>query len=173
MPHAQILSAFEGHPAGRILVANLSDDPAAGAEISLTIPGRSAWDIYAVFFSMVTDANVASRFANVTLDDGQNVFARVVSPLLQGASSTRSYTYYRGADVSTVSAEGIRAPLPEPLRMLPGWRIRTETQNLRAGDNYGAMTLYAQETPERGGAVWDDLARAVAREIIERRAFDA
>src|SRR3954471_5282930 len=42
------------------------DTPAAGANFSLTSPGRPGWRLVAVTFRLVTDANAANR--SVTVD---------------------------------------------------------------------------------------------------------
>ena len=172
MPHARILTALEGHPGGRILVASLEDDPAAGAEINITVPGRAAWEIMAVTFTLVTSSDVAIRTVSVSFDDGQHVFVRVAMPTTQSASLTWTYSLFAGGDRQSILFGLLRQALPADLVMLPGWRITTLTSNLQAADNFGAPVLYIREIPERGEGVWDDLARAVATEIIERRAIN-
>ena len=172
MPHARVLSAFEGHPAGRILVASLGDDPAAGAEISVTVPGRAIWQIHAITAVLVADANVANRVPHFIIDDGQRTIYEVASPANHTANLTVRYSLTAGiAGDAQIAAGAVVLPLP-PLVLLPGWRIQTATDAIVAGDNWGAPVLYVTEIPERGEAVWDELARAVAVEIIERRAIN-
>lgn len=172
MPHAQILRALEGHPGGRILIASLEDDPAAGADVSITVPGRATWELLALNVAFVTDATVTNRTTFWLLDDGQHEFWRMRASGTTAASLTHHHvlspTFSRGQTVTTIH----QIPIPDPCILLPGWRIRTTTTSLQAGDNYGAPVLYVREIPERGEDVWDELARSVAREIIERRALN-
>ncbi len=172
MPHARVLSAFEGHPAGRIIVATLGDDPAAGAEVSVTVPGRAVWQVHAITAVLVTDVSIANRVPHFIVDDGQRTMFEVASLAAHTASLTVRYSLAPGiAGDAQIAAGAVVLPIP-PLVLLPGWRIRTATDAIVAGDNWGAPVLYVTEIPERGFDVWDDLARAVARELIERRALN-
>ncbi|MCH8991464.1 MAG: hypothetical protein IIA44_06910 [Acidobacteria bacterium] len=171
MPHARVLSAFEGHPAGRILVASLGDDPVAGAEISVTVPGRAIWQIHAITAILVTSVDVADRRPLFRVTDGQRTIYEVASPAAHTASLSVRYSLTAGiAGDAQIASLAVVLPIP-PLVLLPGWTIATSTVAIESADNWGAPVLYVTEIPERGEGVWDELARAVAEEIIERRAI--
>lgn len=172
MPHAQILSALEGHPGGRILVTTLGDDPAAGSEISITVPGRAMWEVLTLRFFLATDATVVNRFVSLVIGDGNRELFHIPQAGSQSASLTSPYIYLPNADRVDWGEGGIMMPWPPGLLFPPGWTITTRTSGLQAGDNFAAPLLYIREIPERGEGVWDELARAVATEIIERRALN-
>lgn len=172
MGHARVLSAFEGHPAGRILVATLGDDPAAGAEISVTVPGRATWEILTIRFLLDTNAVAGNRLVTLEFTDGNQVFFSI--PPFQTAIANTIWTFQYSQDIegNSEGTVGVSAQQIPRLVLPPGFVIQTTTPALDSGDNFAAPVLLVREIPERGEAVWDELARAVATEIIERRAIN-
>lgn len=124
-------------------------NPAAGAEISERVgPGRQ-WLLYAVRFRFVTDATVTTRVPGLQIDDGSDTFLEVPPALGQAATQTIDYTFAAGgASVSEANLRGISV-LPFPLPLLRGYRIRTLTTNLQAGDDFGAPVLLVAELMDR------------------------
>jgi hypothetical protein len=143
-------------------VVTSAADPAAGAEVSVIVPGGRVWEIQTVFLSLVTDATAANRFLHLALDDGTTIFWRGHSNTAHTASTTAYYTWSAtGAPVATLST-GFMLTLPTPPLVLhPGFRIRTITPNLQAGDNYARPVLYVREHVHRGRGA--DLAAEMAR----------
>ena len=168
MPHTTIRTSYDLGPEGRILIASLESDPAAGAEISVTVPGRAVWHVHAIRFTLVTDATVDNRIPILEIDDGQNIFASIPPPSVQTASITRPMSYYVGSERNSSFDASMMMPLPHSLIMLPGWRIRTSTVNLQAGDNYSAPVLYIRETPQRGIDAGQDALLSALRRLIDR-----
>ena len=169
MTHAKVLSAFEGHAGGRIIIATLGDDPAAGEEVSVTVPGRAVWQVHSITATLVASVGAADRKPGWCLDDGTNRFYHVHTTVAHTANKTIVYSAAPGIGVvEAADAEAVTLPLP-PTIMLPGWRIATHTFNLQAADNWSAPVLYVTELPERGAGVWDDMIRALSHEILERR----
>ncbi|HEY3042612.1 MAG TPA: hypothetical protein VGJ39_01210 [Vicinamibacterales bacterium] len=120
-------------------------NPAAGVEITETVPTNARWRLIAMNFQFTTDATVSNRLVTIALDDGVTNFSRTDSGQLQGASTTPSYTGLVGAGFST-AAGGIRhIPLPAGPLLMGGFRIRTSTTNLQAGDDYTAPQLLVEE----------------------------
>lgn len=122
-------------------------DPAgSGAEQSYTVPTSKPFELWAVNFNLVTDANAANRRVVLTIDDGTTVFCKAISGHVQAASLTYNYTFAVGAPtLSAVVGTDTSVQLPGPLLLKGGCRIKTVTASVQATDNYGAMTLYGVE----------------------------
>jgi hypothetical protein len=117
-------------------------DPAADGEQIYTVPTGHFFEIYAVNFNYVTDANAANRRVILTIDDGATVFAKSVAGAVQAASLTYNYTFAVGAPtMSAVVDLQLVNNLPGPLFLVAGDRIQTVTTNQQATDNYGVMTI--------------------------------
>jgi hypothetical protein len=122
-------------------------DPGAGAEISVTVPTGKFWQLLSATFSLVTSATVANRRPSLTLDDGTNVFWRWRTGVDIAASLTRAY-FFESELNAEVDRIAVDSSLYEPLapRLLgQGYRIRTSTTAIQAGDDYGAPLLYVVE----------------------------
>lgn len=126
-------------------------DPAAGIELSFTVPGGKVWELIAVFASLVTGVTVATRAVRLRLTDGSTAFLDLPAADTQLASLTRRYNWLQ-AGTAYASGSGIVSPLPR-LHLQPGWTIATLTDNLQAADNWSAGQLLLVETTIKGGAV--------------------
>lgn len=135
-------SSLEGQGAIRSITGA---DPAAGVEISETVPTGVRWRLLAVHFVLVTDATVANRVPSVVLDDGAVNFSRTDSGAVQAASLSIPYSAFPGAGFSTAVGSSRHIPIPNPTILLGGFRIRTLTNAIVAGDNYGAPQLLVEE----------------------------
>ena len=135
-------------------------DPAAGAEVSVTVPGGAIWIVQSLVVALVNDATAISRTVHLTMDDGTTVFCRIGQADNQIAGQTNTYSWVRdfGGRRGLVVGQTIQNGFPQ-LPLLSGMRIRTATVNLQAGDNFGAPVLYVQEVQERG------LAAEIAYEV--------
>lgn len=120
-------------------------NPAAGAEISETVPTNALWRLYSVRAALVTNATVAARRVSLVIDDGTTILIDVENPNTQAAGLTVPYLAARfGYDLTTTTvAEQFALPDLPPLR--EGFRVRTVTSNLQAGDNWGAPQLLLEE----------------------------
>jgi len=123
----------------------LGTDPAAGAEISETVPTNTRWRLLAAIVTLVTDATVANRRTIWLIDDGATVLwfgddnvnhaPSTTIPHLLSPSPIRGTLNY-GYNTSLGTADTM---------LLQGWRLRTTTQAMVAGDNYGAPQLWVEE----------------------------
>ena len=114
-----------------------SADPAAGAEISITVPDNKRWLIISLSFSLVTDATVANRNVNVIAKNtGGNVVFRSGSNINHTASTTKVYGFAAIGD----EGEGLGVThimAPTILVLDEGMKLETATANLQAADNFG------------------------------------
>lgn len=122
-------------------------DPAAGAEISETVPTGARWELTAIGFTLVSDATVATRRPNLFLDDGTlNDYFRSANPGTQTASSSNRYHFAPSMPLAAiVGGTSQLGGLITPHIMPAGHRIRTATNSLQAGDNYGSPTYVVRE----------------------------
>lgn len=121
-------------------------DPAAGAEISETVPAGARWRFQSLHATLVTDATVATRNVQLLIDDGATTFHRGNAATSQAASLTFPYTFSPNGQAMVGAVNN--APqicTPVGLVLLAGWRIRTLTANVQATDNYGAPQLALEE----------------------------
>lgn len=145
-------------PTERLLRVITGDDPAAGAEWSVTVPGGVIWQLYSARVTFVTSAVAGAREPSLTFDDGALSFFLSTDASSQAASTTRNWSWAMGLGATTGMVRNFVAALPTPaLPLQAGYRIRSETFNLDVGDNYGAPVLYVAEYQVRG------LERAVER----------
>lgn len=127
-----------------------SADPAAGAEISHTVPAGKHWKLLSVAVPLVTSAVAGNRRVSLVFDDGTNVFWRGISPNDQAASLTHDYSWGLKAGISTGgTADTVKSSSLPELVLKPGYRIRTITAALDptggTGDNFGVARLYVVE----------------------------
>lgn len=119
--------------------------PAAGAEISESVPINARWRLRSIIFLLNTSATVATRFVSVVLDDSVNMVARSYSNFAHAASVNQQYSYSLGFSGSLVTVGVVAAvQLPDvPLNQF--WRIRTFTSSLQPGDQYTAPQYVVEE----------------------------
>jgi len=120
-------------------------DPAAGVEISETVPAGARWRIGAINIGFQADGTVISRTPLLTIDDGATIFWQGASGVAVTAGVLAIYRFGVGAQGAVIAATHYNLALPSNLILAPGSRIRTVTANLQAGDNYTAPVLHLEE----------------------------
>lgn len=120
-------------------------DPAVNTEISETVPTNARWRLIALLATLGTDATVANRFARVILDDGANPFWESGDGVALAAASSRIYSFGESVFAAVTGAGISVSPLPRTAFLMGGFRIRTSTANLQAGDNWSAPQLLVEE----------------------------
>lgn len=119
--------------------------PAAGAEISESVPTGVRWRILAFRYSLTSSVAVANRDSQLTIDDGANIFVQESAEAPQAASLAWRYTWAPGLVIGAQSNATVFVPLPVGLELNAGSRIRTATQNLQAADQYSAPQYFVEE----------------------------
>jgi hypothetical protein len=118
------------------------DTPAAGANFSLTSPGRPGWKLVAVLFRLVTDANVANRSVTVDCDDGNGTL--FLSNGIQGvvtANTTALFSFAAGRAISEANVNNqVFAPL-QPAEFMGGQKLQINVLNKQAGDQLDRVVL--------------------------------
>lgn len=139
-------SDFEGSMDGRGVIKTYEGvQPAAGTEISYTIPAGVSWRILNIFISLTTSATVASRTPVFKFEyNGLEVF-RESAATAHNASLTFGYTF--GENSPRVGAQIYSANLylPPDQRYQPDTIFYTQTNLIQAGDQYLAPTFLVEE----------------------------
>ena len=126
----------------------LGSDPAAGAEISETVPAGKFWIPLSIWVELVQGLTQTPQPILVIDDGATQIFEAIGSSAAQIASSTCKYTW--GLDLPLSGQVGATpntrstAPL-SPIVLPGGFRIRTVTLGIGANSNYGAPGLYVAE----------------------------
>lgn len=131
----------------------LGSDPAAGSEISETVPTNAVWKLRAIGFRLVTDANVATRRVELVFSSPTIDFFQLSIQSTQVASQSRDYSYglKLGFEQAAFLNNEIATSLPDIL-LRAGAVIETNTISLQIGDDYGRPQLLVEEWIEEGSA---------------------
>lgn len=134
-----------------VITTTVGTNPAAGAEVSQTVPAGERWTLKSLVVQLVTSITVASRRVSLVIDDGTNVIARITAGATQAATETRDYHFLANLGYADSAFESNVLDTGMPELVLPaGYRIRTITENLDNGvnkDDFGAPTIhYLKET---------------------------
>lgn len=120
-----------------------SANPAAGAELTMTVPDNELWIVKGLTVTLVTDSNTATRLVHFVfeLHGGPGTFD-IAAPATQLLSLTRTYTLLPvGAGPTTVSGDDILVPIPNEIIMTDNDILSTTTDNIQAGDDFGVARV--------------------------------
>lgn len=120
--------------------------PAAGAEISETVPAGARWELLSFRARLVTSAAVANRFARLTLDDGGAIEYddEHVTATAQTATQTDYYCWTEGGPI-VVGQNGYHGSLPVNNRLGAGHRIKTVTSGIDVADQWSQVQYLVRE----------------------------
>jgi hypothetical protein len=142
-PGSAVLASTEGAGALRSITGAT---PAAGAEISETVPTGARWELLTFQATLVTSAAVANRVPQLVLDDGASTLFRVGAALNQAASLTQRRSWFQGSAAPYLdNASNVPSPLPGNIRLPSGARIKTITLAIDAADQYNAIQYLVRE----------------------------
>jgi hypothetical protein len=122
-------------------------NPAAGAEISVSVPAGKSWHLLAVKFTLVTSRRSRTggpRSRSTTARPSTGAGASGRPGRVAHAQLPVPALAHREVDRSTTFNE-MYEPLDEDMLLGPGSRIKTVTSAIQAADDYGAPVLYVVE----------------------------
>ncbi len=123
---------------GMITEMNIAD-PAAGAELTYTVPDNRIFVLQGVRFSLVTAVAAANRRVHLNIQFPGGWDFDFFSSYDQTASLTRYYTCtHVGTLLDDQDDNDVIIPIPPNLFLTQGAVISTVTTNLQAADNFGA-----------------------------------
>lgn len=142
-PGSPIQSSIEGGGYYRHITGT---DPAAGTEFSETVPTGARWELLALRVTIACNATVAARRVNLHIDDGSTIYLTAPQTDSAGAGETMpTFWAVWSAFSPPPRPDTPIAQLPHGLILLAGHRLRSETDNLQAGDNLSAPQFTARE----------------------------
>ncbi len=141
-PTGRNISSTEGPGLIRTITGTT---PGLGAEITETVPTGARWRLQALSATLVTSATVATRAPHLIIDDGVNILFEITANGTQAASLTQRYSAGNSTFSITSDAAVVQIPLSEAVILQPGWRIRTLTTAIQAGDQYSAPQYSVEE----------------------------
>lgn len=120
-------------------------DPAAGAEMSFSVPNNQAWEIMYFSIKLVTDANAANRTVAFRIQDGTAYNRTYVAGTVQTASQTVTYNFTpNGTTGVSVATNEQFVKLDSPCFIPPLATLSTVTTNKQATDNYSFPDLWVR-----------------------------
>src|SRR5689334_22594222 len=123
--------------------------PAAGGEVAFLNNTGNVLRVQSVTFQLVTSAVAGNRSVSLAADDGTSTYWRSVASGVQAASLTQRYSAGIGAALGGSGTIVQMIELPQTgVLLYPGHVLRTLTGALDVGDQYGAITVQAEELPQ-------------------------
>lgn len=123
-----------------------SADPAAGVELSLTVPAYENWKVRAISFNLVAAAVAASRIVHLVFETASYPMYNVIAGTAVTSGQTKRFSGIPHFNSLALADDNdIIIPLPGDL-VLPGNAvIKTETTALNAGDNFDSMLVLVEK----------------------------
>lgn len=119
-----------------------SPNPAAGSEITYTVPSGFTMRILSLTFTLVNAATAGNRRPHVVFTQTGNKIVDCFSSIDQIISENKKYTVASfGAVTDETDDNDIVIPMPHDIWLNANDTITTETTNLAAGDNYSDMVI--------------------------------
>jgi hypothetical protein len=141
-PGGNIRQSLEGPGLMRNI---LGTAPAAGANITETVPTGARWMLQSFRFSLTTSLVVANRRVHVLFDDGANIFLDMAAADVVAAALTRNYNLDPAEFARTAQDSEIYVPFFPAVLLTAGQRIRTTVTGLDVGDQFTAPRYVVQE----------------------------
>ncbi len=143
--------SFPGTPQSQLLKGPgflstaTASDPAAGAEISISVPSRSQWKVHCGTFQLVTSATVGPRRIGLELFQSPSTVMRSGASVEIPENTTVKITMLPGIQATQLANGNIIIPLPNELIINNGATLSTVTAGLDSGDQYSAINLFVEE----------------------------
>jgi hypothetical protein len=120
-------------------------NPLAGADWTLTLNAVQRLRIESFNAAFAASAAAATRNISILVDDGVNVLYVGTVPTAFVAGQSGNVSGTTGSINTPVLPLQELVPLPSPLILEPGWRIRSFTQNIQAGDAWTNIWFNVEE----------------------------
>jgi hypothetical protein len=129
-------------PPARAGLVFTGTNPAAGAEISETVPAGQRWKIKFISATLLTSAVVANRFPRLQFLRAGTMYARLPAGFVIPASSSMTALWANVGATNTISSTATIAVLPDLPPVEAGDVINTSTLVLDVADDWGAPVIY-------------------------------
>lgn len=124
----------------------LGATPAAGAEVSETVPTGARWELISFAGVLTTAVAVANRRPTLAIDDGANIYGQFDQVTVVTASLTSRNTWGQGlVQFQSGSSAFLVSGFPANQRLGAGHRLRTVTTGIQAADQWGTVVYLVRE----------------------------
>ena len=120
-------------------------NPAAGVEISETVPTGARWRIICFKATFVADATATTRGPRLSFDDGSLAYFTAGTFTSITASTTFIHSWAAVGQEDNSAASATVQCIPSDLILAAGHRITSSTVSIQAGDNWDAPQLLVEE----------------------------
>lgn len=128
--------------------ARTFDAPAVGLDFNIVPDTAATWLVRSIAATLVTGANVGTRSAILTADNGSTVWFRSSPGATQANGISRFYGGYAGSAGASSQGSAVMWGLPSDGLWLPqGHRLRSAVENIDPADQWSAVTLFIVEFP--------------------------
>ncbi|MGH2626574.1 MAG: hypothetical protein ACRDHY_07995 [Anaerolineales bacterium] len=142
-PGSPVRSTLESEPSLRVVTGT---DPAAGAQISETVPTGARWQLLEWAATLVSDATAGSRRVRLEFVRGGVITMGSADPFLHDLSTGRDHFWFgQSRIVASVSVFDSGSGIPMHTLLRAGDIIRTALETGAAGDNWSAPTMVVRE----------------------------
>lgn len=133
-------------PGAGLLRSIVGATPGAGADVSETVPAGVRWELLSFRLQVLASATVANRFTRITFDDGTATpFAEAAANAV-ACTASQTCVYAFGAGQPNVTGQVIYvAGTPVGMRLSPGFRIKSITTGIQAGDQISGVQYLVKE----------------------------
>lgn len=124
----------------------LGTNPAAGAEISETVPTNARWRLHLLRFQGTFDGTAVTRRVRLAISQDGDTFYAHSSPATSGAGEVTIFHWCRGLGFEqATSFSGIQVHGLPDMWLPAGSIIFTSTVGLQAGDDFSAPQIQVEE----------------------------
>lgn len=117
-------------------------NPAAGAEISWTVPTGQVARFLSLFGLFTASSTVATRVPRIQIKDAAgNVMFQCATDSSVAASSSSNFTFSNVPTKNSLDSCVINTP---PIVLAPGFVITTKTNNIQTGDQWSLACLLVE-----------------------------
>lgn len=142
-PGSPIASSTDSEPALRVITGTA---PAAGAEITETVPTGARWELVSLGATHQGDGSGANRTARLLFLSGAAVMAAFPQAFLEGVGNLQGYCWTQGLPLSAGLAGDRQVQgLVTQVALPQGAQIRTSTIGLGPADQWSAPTYLVRE----------------------------
>jgi hypothetical protein len=127
-------------------------DPAAGSQVSETVPTGARWKLLMFNVQLAASATASNRRPSLTIRGaGNKPLFRFPLAKTWAANETKQAFWSVGTPLDTsITTDAGLGGLPHDTVLTGGMEILTDTEGMQAGDDYGAPNYYVEETLEVG-----------------------
>ena len=136
----------------------VSSDPAAGAELSVTVPSNERWRVYSSSFRLQADGTNEDRNVFLTVSDNGNEYFRTFADGVVKADQEGIFTAAPLGFVGTtgLGPSAIHQPIDVRTIMIPvysgafvpgGHTLATDTDGMQPGDDYSPAVVLVERCP--------------------------